>query len=765
MNILQAEIRCKKRELTRNIRHHARLCIALKNGVSRIVHIRLLLIISQIAQKSNNNVTKRHTSKLNRLRDNKRSRKPDSVTNLSSRILITEEHHALANGLHHVYPLENFDHSQFVCNMEYFYARLLNVRTTYRHYEQKPANMKVLHELSSTQLQVASQLRSIANTVRRTAQVELKQIGKEHRHTFQVLRSLANDRSIMISKPDKGRGVVVMDRADYLRKMYTIIDDPSTFRAIDTDTTMKNEDRLTRILGDLKKEEFISEGEYSLALPVGAMPARLYGLPKLHKKDVPLRPVMSATKIVGYGLGKVLTRRLNHLRQSPYVVKDSFDFVEKIKKSTNADKTMVSFDVKSLFTNVPLTYTINLILDRMYPTCATICPARPRTRHCKDCHRRHSFSDLLRAATSDIQFIFDGKTFVQHNGVAMGAPVIADIFMAHMETSLMERLEQIGVCEWHRYVDDTFVLLKPGTNIDDVLHVLNEFQPSIQFTHEPEKDNTIAFLDVQVIRTLVENKSEPIDPNEQQAQTFIFDTTIHRKETFTGLMTNWHSFVPFSYKKSSVVSMIQRALSICSTYSLLDKELLKIRTVCQDNDYPIDFIDTRIGIGLTKYLNRSNNNNNNEPNIPVSGCEKRRMYVEIPFIGKQTEIMKKKISQLTAESRPDLDIRYVAKPPPSVRTLFPTKDPVPIHLQSDVVYAVKCKECGDTYVGKTIRQCGRRLEEHGAPNRTLDRQTNIDESDDEAATSNVQSNHNPRPGRATTTTRDLVEQQPQPETW
>ena len=111
----------------------------------------------------------------------------------------------------------------------------------------------------------------------------------------------------MITKPDKGRGVVVMDRIDYLRKMYTIIDDPATFRAIDTDTPMMNEDRLTRILGDLKKEEFISEAEYSLARPVGAMSARLYGLPKLHKKDTPLRPVMSATKTVGYGLGKVLT--------------------------------------------------------------------------------------------------------------------------------------------------------------------------------------------------------------------------------------------------------------------------------------------------------------------------------------------------------------------------------------------------------------------------------------------------------------------------
>jgi hypothetical protein len=138
MNILQAEIRCKKRDLTRNICHHTRLCVALKSCVSSIVHTRLLLIISQIAQKSNSNVTKRHSSKFNRLREHKRSNgtrtpKLDPVTNLSSRLLTMEEHHALANGLHRVYPSENFDHSQFVCNMEYFYARLLNFRTSYRH--------------------------------------------------------------------------------------------------------------------------------------------------------------------------------------------------------------------------------------------------------------------------------------------------------------------------------------------------------------------------------------------------------------------------------------------------------------------------------------------------------------------------------------------------------------------------------------------------------------------------------------------------------
>ena len=86
--------------------------------------------------------------------------------------------------------------------------------------------------------------------------------------------------------------------------------------------------------------------------------------------------------------------------------------------------------------------------------------------------------------------MFDDKTYAQHNGVTMGAPlapIIADIFMAHLETTLMNQLEQVGVCEWHRYVDDTFVLLRPNTNIDDVLNILNGFHSSIKFTHEVEE--------------------------------------------------------------------------------------------------------------------------------------------------------------------------------------------------------------------------------------------------------------------------------------
>lgn len=703
--ILQGELKFKRRSLKQTTRHFKRLKDELRESVPHIIYVRLFSISEEIVNKKMNKIKVTHESKLNKLRADKLSRikkkeNLDPVTNLSNYNLTDIEHAALINGLNHVYPPQKFDQPEFVCNIEYFYSRLLNLKTKYRHYESKPCTEIVHHELTSEQLSSASELREVANSFRKAAQSELKRIGSNHHQTFRVLRSLAKNKSIVITRPDKGRGVVIMDRSDYVQKMNTILDDPSTFRPINYDPTLENENRLIKILLDLKKERFITEQEYNLARPTGSRPARIYGLPKLHKKEenYPLRPVMSATKTVSYGLGKMLTYRLNHLRASPYTVKDTFDFVQKIKSSENVNKTMVSFDVRSLFTKVPLTYTIELILDNMYPTCLSICQSKQGSRLCESCKKRRNFETLLRAATSETHFIFDNKMYVQHNGVAMGAPlapVIADIFMSHLEQTLMDRLVEIGVREWYRYVDDTFVLLEPTTKVEDVLNILNNFHPSITFTRQLEKAGSLSFLDVRVIRSTQNNK---------------FETTIYRKETFTGLLLKWDSFVPIEYKKSTIVSMVQRALAVCSTYTLLATEFNEIRKIARKNGYPLSFIDKRIGIGLSNFLKKSTN-----PDTSVIGCEKKRMYVEIPYVGDPTYSLKKKLSRISSKIRPELDVRFFPRPPRSVQTFFNTKDPIPKYLQSDIVYSIGCNDCDQIYVGKTERQGIRRLREHGAP--------------------------------------------------
>jgi hypothetical protein len=103
--------------------------------------------------------------------------------------------------------------------------------------------------------------------------------------------------------------------------------------------------------------------------------------------------------------------------------------------------------------------------------------------------------------------------------------------------------------------------------------------------------------------------------------------------------------------------------------------------------------------------------------------------------------LKKKITQLSNKFRPDLDIQFFSKPPPSTPAFFQTKDPIVKHMQSDVVYAIKCNDCGHSYIGKTERQCIRRLREHGAPKTTFEQQQ-LPISEDEDDNNNNNNNNN-----------------------
>ena len=96
--------------------------------------------------------------------------------------------------------------------------------------------------------------------------------------------------------------------------------------------------------------------------------AKMYGLPKIHKTGIPLRPVMSAIGSYNYKLAKMLANKIQRIRHSQYIVKDTFQFIECLKsiKPNMVQHKMVSFDVINLFTKVPLTFTIQLILDKLY---------------------------------------------------------------------------------------------------------------------------------------------------------------------------------------------------------------------------------------------------------------------------------------------------------------------------------------------------------------------------------------------------------------
>ena len=103
---------------------------------------------------------------------------------------------------------------------------------------------------------------------------------KKHR----TLQTLKNNPNVMILKPDKGNGVVILDRNIYLDSCFNILNDKSKFKLLDNDPTLLREGRLKRFISQLKKKRSIDANTYCYIFPKGSQPAKFYGLPKLHKK-------------------------------------------------------------------------------------------------------------------------------------------------------------------------------------------------------------------------------------------------------------------------------------------------------------------------------------------------------------------------------------------------------------------------------------------------------------------------------------------------
>ena len=158
-----------------------------------------------------------------------------------------------------------------------------------------------------------------------------------------ALRDLAKDTSVTILPADKGRAVVVMNTNDYTDKVNNLLKDDKTYHKItdkrrnpDTSSTEKSLNKLLLQIKDQpaphdsNKKQLDPKLYYKLH-STDATPASLYGLPKIHKENVPLRPIMSAIGSPTYELSKYLANILSPLQNNKYTVKNSASFVEKIR--------------------------------------------------------------------------------------------------------------------------------------------------------------------------------------------------------------------------------------------------------------------------------------------------------------------------------------------------------------------------------------------------------------------------------------------------
>ncbi|XP_065667635.1 uncharacterized protein LOC136087934 [Hydra vulgaris] len=136
-----------------------------------------------------------------------------------------------------------------------------------------------------------------------------------------ILKRLKKNESIIITKPDTVKGIIIFNKVDYINSLTNIISDKTKFKELKDDPTIKREQSLQGYLRKLKKHNCFENDVCNNIYPVGSQTARIYALPKMHKlsKDSslpPFRPIISTIRTYSYKLAKFLSGLL-----SPYIPK------------------------------------------------------------------------------------------------------------------------------------------------------------------------------------------------------------------------------------------------------------------------------------------------------------------------------------------------------------------------------------------------------------------------------------------------------------
>ena len=494
---------------------------------------------------------------------------------------------------------------------------------------------------------------------------------------------LAKDKSIIISKSDKGNAVVLQNVKDYKLKINKLLETDGKFVTLRRNPTRTREEELQKQLRILRSAEKIDLPTFKKIYPCGSRPGVLYGLPKIHKEGTPLRPIISAIKTYNYNLAKYLDKILKPLVDSKYTLIDTYDFVNKISHlNTVLHRYLVSFDVESLFTNVPTLETIELILDLAFPADTT------RFHELT----REDLKELLIICTQQSHFQFNGKYYDQIDGVAMGSPLgplFANVFMDEFERRYMDELKAAGVSNWFRYVDDIFASLDSKRQAEDVLALINSKHPNLRFTIEHETGDRLPFLDTCVERRV--NK---------------YSTTIYRKKTFTGVYLNWTSMTARRYKISLIRCLADRAWKICSENKDRLAELDKLKVILAKNEYPPEIVERSISAYLESKARE-------EASIPTA--KGKPVFLKLPYVNKKCDDYAHRLKKLVSENYWQTDFNVAFQAPHTIGKLFPFKDTIKDVLdRSLVVYSLKCGKCDEEYIGKTERLLGYRIKEHSS---------------------------------------------------
>lgn len=480
---------------------------------------------------------------------------------------------------------------------------------------------------------------------------------------------------VIFTNADKGNVTVAINKFEYEDKMNLLLSDVSTYEIVRKDPTNKIINELRAHLNRWKSKEFINKEMFNWLMSSEGILPRAYGLPKIHKKDIPYRIIVSSINSPLYNIAGFLHDILNNsIQKPPSFIEDSFQFVKRMDGiSMGRDYELVSLDVVSLFTNIPIDLAVSSLIKRW-----------------NSISRKTSFSMdefivAIKFVLNSTFFKFQDKIYRQTFGSPMGSPlspIIANITLMDIEERALESLSMKPLF-YFRYVDDV-ILAAHNDKIEEIVDVFNSFHDRIKFTCERAEEGQLSFLDVKVIT---------------EGENII--TKWYHKPTFSGRYLNFVSQHPVAHKRGVIIGMVDRALKL-SHPRFHQEDFNNIIKILIDNNYPLPFIFHNIRERLKYYfLNREDK----QKKLTEKDNNKKEKYFTVPYVVNVSEkfsSMAKKHGFKISYSR-GRDLRQYIKR---------HKDEMDRFTQSGVVYRINCLDCEATYIGQTKRKLETRVKEH-----------------------------------------------------
>ena len=438
---------------------------------------------------------------------------------------------------------------------------------------------------------------------------------------------------------------------------------------------------MTRKLNKLKEDQKITQKDLEYLRPSTTPNVpRFYGTPKIHKEGAPIRPIVDYTGSATYNVARSLADLLTPLfGNTEHHVKNSKDLVHKLENiKVQEDECLISHDVVSLFTNVPIPEALKIIRDRL-----------EKDEKLKDRTNLtvNDIMELLAFVCEKTYFIFRGQLYEQQYGTAMGSPVspiIANIYMEHLEQLALATCPSYYKPKvWYRYVDDIFEIAKKN-HLDELTDHLNNTDPtgSIKFTMEQENNRCLPVLDILVTRTDDGHLS----------------TKVYRKKTHTDQYLNYQSHHPLHQKLGVIRSLLDRKDHIVKEELEKEEEVRHITKALKQNKYPkwaIDLAKQKHSETKDKVKQKKGKESTNTP----------KQLIVLPYISKTSEHL--------AKIYKEFGITTAMKPATTLRSmLVHPKDKISKENTSGVVYEIPCKNCNRSYIGETGRNLGVRMKEH-----------------------------------------------------